>query len=292
MTDSGTWLWAVQGDPIGRQNVLRNGPNALTMALDGMGHLFITGGYESTGMRIGSTILPNQSIRYPQPNPAPPIPFTNYYHTDLFVARLDLTTHSWDWAIRNGSDYDDYTVSITADTQGRVYVAGNFDNALPSSAYYPKLAQLDGATGTWLTSQSVFPATISSLALDAQSRLYAVGSFYSTAAQLGSFNLVQAGPTMGTGYIARLAAGPLATHVAGSASPALIVWPNPSKTSQVQVQGPPAGQLVQVLDMLGRVVANGHMPTSGPLPLSLPTNLALGIYIVRSGQQARQLVVN
>lgn len=94
---------------------------------------------------------------------------------------------------------------------------------------------------------------------------------------------------MTTGYVMRRAAGPLSAGVAAPGMVGLAVWPNPAGSGAVWVQGPDAGQAVRVLDVLGRTVAQGRMPATGPLtlPLALPT----GVYVVRADGQVRRLVV-
>ena len=96
---------------------------------------------------------------------------------------------------------------------------------------------------------------------------------------------------MDTGYSARLGVGPLAAGAAAAVPTGLQVWPNPAAGGGgVWVQGAKAGQAVQVLDLLGQVVGQGPMPAAGPLRLEL-AGCAAGVYVVRSGGQARRLVI-
>lgn len=79
--------------------------------------------------------------------------------------------------------------------------------------------------------------------------------------------------------------------VAVPAAPATLeLWPNPAR-GQVAVAGIAAGQLVQVLDLSGRVLLSAPVPAAGPLQLTLPPTLRPGLYLVRSGSQSRRLVV-
>jgi len=283
---SGAWQWAVQADAVTHLNLLSLG----SMSYDGLGHLYITGAYQSTAARIGSTVLPNLSGMIPPPVPLPAIPYTNNYFTDAFVARLSAATGAWDWAVRNGGTYQDVSGLIQADTQGRVYVDGSFDNPTVAGGG-PNFAQLDGATGQWRSFQHLGPIPIYAMALDKQSRLHLGGYFSSPTAQFGSTTLAQAGPGRGTGYVARAGAGPLAVGSAQPSTPGMQVWPNPSGGGAVWVQGLAPGQRVEVLDVLGRVVGQGRMPASGPLALVGAASLAPGVYVVRAGQQAQRLVV-
>lgn len=284
--DAGTWLWAVQGDAVTHQNLLGAG----RMAYDGVGHFYVAGSYRSTSARVGSTVLPNRSAMAPQPNPLPPQPYTNNYYTDAFVARFDATTQTWDWAVRNGGpDYEGAALPVV-DAQGRVYVIGSFDSPA-TVAGYSHLAQLDAATGAWRSIQPLAPVGVQDMVLDGQSRLNLAGFLVGASATFGATTLTQDGPERGLGYIARLGAGPLAAHAPVPRPEALRVWPNPNAHVVVWIEGPAAGQPVQVLDVLGRTIATGQMPPGGPLALPLPPTAAAGLYVVRAAGQARPLVV-
>jgi len=98
------------------------------------------------------------------------------------------------------------------------------------------------------------------------------------------------------------AGGVTANHVAYytpsvlSATPAarsltsLTLAPNPTAGS-VRLTGAPAGAQVQVFDALGRLVLSTSATTTGTALLSLPAELARGLYIVRTGSQAKRLVL-
>lgn len=90
MTDGGNWVWAVQGDAVTHQNLV----SISVAAFDGAGHLYVTGNYANSGVRIGATVLPNQSAMYPISNPLPPISYTNNYQSDAFMVRLEAATGS------------------------------------------------------------------------------------------------------------------------------------------------------------------------------------------------------
>ncbi|MDO7877626.1 IPT/TIG domain-containing protein [Hymenobacter sp. ASUV-10] len=70
----------------------------------------------------------------------------------------------------------------------------------------------------------------------------------------------------------------------------LRLYPNPANAA-VAVAGLRPGAPVQVLDALGRPVARATAEARGTARLVLPTGLAPGVYIVRSGAQARRLTV-
>jgi len=281
----GAWLWAVQGDAVTHQNLLRG---LGSMAYDGAGHLHVTGMYESTAARFGATVLPNLSRQRPQPVPPPTPLYTNNYEPDAFVARLDMATGAWDWAVRNGGPGSEAATLGAADAQGRVYVGGFFTDAAGASRTF---AQLDGATGAWRGFRTPGPGVIRAMVLDGQGRLHLAGFFDTPTATFGPVTLVQAGPGQSTGFVARGGAGPLSTRAGAGPTAGLAVWPNPARGGVVWVQGPAPGQAVRVCDALGRVVGSGLMPARGPLRLELGAGLALGLYVVRGGGQAQRLVV-
>jgi hypothetical protein len=293
LTDAGSWLWAIQGDPNGENMV-----DPPVLAFDGTGHLYVGGAYGWLSARIGGIILPNLSTV----NTAPQAPIGQVsYWEDAYVARLNTISGTWEWAIRAGGTQEDGVGAIAADGQGRVYVAGasgyytsasnGFANPLAGGGRV-NLGQLNGSTGAWQWTLLQPNAFVQQVALDGAGRVCTGGSFTGATASFGSIALVQqGGPSGTTGYIARMGAGPLATHVASAAQAAFVVWPNPAGRGAVWVQGPAPGQDVQVLDALGRVVGVGHMPLIGPLNLALPATISAGLYVVRSGGQSRQLVV-
>ena len=68
------------------------------------------------------------------------------------------------------------------------------------------------------------------------------------------------------------------------------VYPNPARTVVTVVRAAP-GTPVEVTDGLGRVVARATADTIGTALLLLPTGLAPGVYVVKSGGQTQRLVV-
>jgi hypothetical protein len=70
----------------------------------------------------------------------------------------------------------------------------------------------------------------------------------------------------------------------------LALWPNPAQGT-VQVSGLSPGQPVWLYDALGKLVVTSMVPPSGRLQLALPTRLAAGIYVVRSGSQTLRLAI-
>jgi hypothetical protein len=81
-----------------------------------------------------------------------------------------------------------------------------------------------------------------------------------------------------------------ATSAAADATPALAVYPNPTRGAAT-LTGAPAGATVTVLDAVGRVVLSATADATGTAKLALPVGQASGVYVVRAGQQALRLTV-
>lgn len=276
MSDAGLWQWAVQGDAVTNQNLA----SVNSLASDGLGHLYVAGSYLSASARIGGTLLPNLSATYQ-------LPTSIHRFSDAFAARLDANTGAWQWAARYGGTYAESITGVAADRQGRVYAIGRLNGAGANDETM-HLAQINAATGAQLSVQALGNVRAKAVAVNGQGQLRLVGYFEAPTATLGSLILAQAGPNLTTGYLAWLGAGPLFTRPLQT-SATLQVWPNPGGRGPVRVQGPAAGLPVQVLDVLGRPVATGRMPATGPL--TLPLALPAGVYVVRAGRQACRLVV-
>jgi hypothetical protein len=90
-------------------------------------------------------------------------------------------------------------------------------------------------------------------------------------------------------YLVTLSATPLAT-TAGTSAARLALFPNPTQ-SVATLGGAEAGATVQVLDVLGRAVLSVKADATGKATLALPTSLAKGVYVVRTGQQTTRLVL-
>ena len=281
-TEAGRPLWAVQGDA----NNQTAGEGAV---YDGQGHLYVAGRYTKQQMRLGSFVLPNASLALPPLNPPPTNPYTRYY-SDGFLARLDTTSRSWQWAVRRGGDYDDSFGVVGLAAGGRLLVSYGDGTTNQGFLLEPNLTT--GAMGPGYI-LNAYPSILqfSGLQASAQGRFYAFGRFTGLTATVGGQALTGTSGT-NTGFMARLGTQVLATQAPGQASQGLHAWPTPSSGTGVWVQGAQAGQAVEVLDMLGRRVGGGTMPGSGPLRLSWPgAGLAPGVYVVRSGERSTRWVV-
>lgn len=284
-TGTGNVVWAVQADATTHNNLMSAA--AVDLTNDASGHLYLTGNYEYTSARFGTTVLPNLSDPQPPGNPQSP-PTPSYYYDDAFVARLNAATGAWEWAVRTGGRGTDYAYCPLLDSQGRLFaITASVDLVRP--AFLASLAQLDPATGRWLGTRPL-PAP-GGATLDAQDRLNFLGYFGTTATAFGPFVLQPDAPTRGTGYLARMAAGPLAAKLPQDPGPRLSVWPNPAPGGAAWVQGPAPGQAVDVFDVLGRRVGGGPVLASGRLRLAFDGPLPAGLYLVRGGGQTGRLVV-
>ncbi|MBU6123380.1 FG-GAP-like repeat-containing protein, partial [Hymenobacter siberiensis] len=74
------------------------------------------------------------------------------------------------------------------------------------------------------------------------------------------------------------------------AAAGLVLYPNPA-TARTMLTGTQPGTLVQVFDAVGRVVASATADATGTATLPLPTGIATGVYVVRTGNKALRLTV-
>ncbi|MDO7877627.1 T9SS type A sorting domain-containing protein [Hymenobacter sp. ASUV-10] len=81
-----------------------------------------------------------------------------------------------------------------------------------------------------------------------------------------------------------------AVTLGGPAHASFTAYPNPAHDA-VTATGLPANAAVEVFDALGRAVARATADAAGTARLALPAGLAAGVYVVRSGAQARRLTV-
>ena len=130
---------------------------------------------------------------------------------------------------------------------------------------------------------------------DGRHRLYHNGAFAGASHAVGPVVLTApaAAPGDYTGYVARLAGGPLPTTPARPVAARLAVWPNPAAPGQaVQWEGANSPAAPRLFDALGREralpPATGSRP---PTRLTLPAALAPGVYVLRLGSQSAKIVV-
>jgi hypothetical protein len=85
-------------------------------------------------------------------------------------------------------------------------------------------------------------------------------------------------------------AGALASAAQVLAAP-LLLYPNPAHGGAATLTGAQPGQVVTVYDALGRPVTSVAADAVGTAALVLPSGLARGVYVVRSGARTLRLVV-
>ena len=83
---------------------------------------------------------------------------------------------------------------------------------------------------------------------------------------------------------------PVRTVALELALPTLVLFPNPTSTT-AQLKNAVPATAVQVLDVLGRVVATTTADAWGTATLTLPAGLVGGVYLVRAGTQSCRLLV-
>jgi hypothetical protein len=84
---------------------------------------------------------------------------------------------------------------------------------------------------------------------------------------------------------------PVRTIALAGAGVGLSLFPNPAHGGATTLTGGAAGQAVQVVDAVGRLVLSATADATGTATLALPAGLSGGVYVVRAGAQALRLTV-
>lgn len=127
LNPAGTWLWASSGGGIGQDW-------AYGIAVDDLANVYLTGIFDSATASFGDGIL------------------TNHGAADVFAAKLD-PQGNWLWPAQAGGLDNEWSHSVCAVQNGKVYLAGNFQSAAgfgthalnTSGLYDIFIAQLEGA---------------------------------------------------------------------------------------------------------------------------------------------------
>jgi len=107
----------------------------------------------------------------------------------------------------------------------------------------------------------------------------------------GDGDLDFATPSGNSGQVSvRLNGGTTLAAASASAPAAFSLYPNPASRAAT-VAGLPAGQRVELLDAVGRLVATATADATGKALLTWPTSVASGVYVLRAGTQARRLTI-
>ncbi len=99
---SGNLLWARKGGSD-------SDDEALGVTCDTTGNAYLAGTYRSQTIKFGNTTLPNAGYR------------------DGFLAKYDVSGNVI-WAKRVGGNGEDYVQSVTADSEGGIYLSGDFSS--------------------------------------------------------------------------------------------------------------------------------------------------------------------
>ncbi|GAA3917656.1 hypothetical protein [Hymenobacter algoricola] len=169
----GQYLWVAQAGGDGEDF-------ATGLALDGQGHVYVGGLYNSFLLRFGGS---GTGIGV----------YVASSQTDGYVAQLDAATGAWQWARRMGGTGGESVAGLAADAAGNVYVAGNFSSRSATFGPFTLLnaytvsdtrrdifvARLD-ATGTWQWAQrtgGVGEETVRDMVRDPAGGLYLIGDY-------------------------------------------------------------------------------------------------------------------
>lgn len=272
----GTFLWAAsaggQTPDLGKR-----------LAVDAQGNVHVVGYFMSARAAFGTTTLPH----------------SNQGTFDAFVGLL-TPAGIWQWAVAGGGPGHDYGYDLALDAAGNTYAVGScsyqasFGNTVLTTAGDQDVfvCKIDAAgTYVWaLQAGGSGNDQATGVARDAAGGLVLAGSTLSSLAVFGTQGIA-GDPNADTGFLTRLATGPLAVTPAHG-GPALTLWPNPARGGDVlHLTGLLTRQPVEVRDVLGRVVFVVPVPAAGTVEIPLPTTLGSGVYFAQAGQQVRRFVI-
>jgi hypothetical protein len=156
-----------------------------------------TGGYYVTGSFYGTVTFGTYTL-------------TPVGYEDVFVAKIDAAGN-YQWVAQAGGTNTDVGNSLAVDSNGNVYVAGNF-KSLQATFGGTTLAHTNGndntfvaklsPTGSWLWATQTAGGSYSygdfavSIALDATGNVYVAGQFISQKLVLGSITLTNSDPSI------------------------------------------------------------------------------------------------
>lgn len=216
-----------------------------------------------------------------------------------FVATL-TPTGTWQWVVQGGGPGDDYGYDLAVDAAGNTYAVGScsyratFGSTVLTTAgdQDVMVCKIDPAGAyVWaIQAGGTGNDQATGVVLGTNGRLTLAGSTLSSLAIFGNQGIV-GNPATDTGFVARLAVGPLATTAPRRLS-ALDLWPNPARAGElVHLEGLTTRQPVEVRDVLGRVVLVLPVPAAGAVEMLLPAGLGSGTYFMQAGPQVRRFSV-
>jgi len=164
---------------------------ALSIATDGGGNVYVTGYFQSPTITFGSVTLTNGTL--------------SAIGYDIFLVKYN-SAGAVIWAKNPSGDYGNYAVAVTTDVSGNVYITGYFkstnvtfgsitvNNSDPSTADI-FIAKYD-PSGTALWAKSAGSAgddEATAVATDLSGNVYMTGYFNCTALTFGTVTLTNAG---------------------------------------------------------------------------------------------------
>ncbi|HEX8658969.1 MAG TPA: FG-GAP-like repeat-containing protein [Hymenobacter sp.] len=125
----------------------------------------------------------------------------------------------------------------------------------------------------------------STVAVGVSPRALTVGDFD------GDGDLDFATPDGSIGQVSvRLNGGTTLASTSAGAKPTFDVYPNPANRF-ANVIGLPAGQPLELLDAVGRIIGKFKADASGKAVLTWPVSVASGVYMLRAGPQVQRLTI-
>ncbi len=291
LTTAGGWRWAKQIGGLADEAITAMDATATGgVVLSGL-----FGGPTNTvnSTIIGTTTLANAGVA------------ATY---DGFVAKIN-PAGTIQWATQMGGTKTDYLRTVVMAPTGEVYTTGFYDSptvAIGDSTVRNTsastnladsfVAQLTaaGSTVTWKLLGHTTGGNCEFMlgsALDATGNLYVSGCFATApvpTATLGPFTVSSTGYF--DGFVTKLTRTTQPTALPDSVAPArLAIWPNPAPAAGTVRVGGAAGNPVELVDALGRVVRSVRS-TGAEAMLGL-AGVPAGVYSVRAGAAHRPLIV-
>ncbi|RSK49831.1 NHL repeat-containing protein [Hymenobacter rigui] len=259
-----------------------NWDNGSSLAVDRQGNTYVAGSFFSAVAHFGATDLYKTGL------------------AEVFVGKLD-PFGVWLWAKRAGGTGSDSMGGIAVDAQGDVYVTGAHQSAYFTAGLLgiPQIGELDtyvfklnSTTGDclWLTSGGGALDDVGrSIVLDRNGKVYVAGTFQQEA-DFGQAHLAATLP-YSMGFVAHINSTSLPLAATGQApASALAVVPNPSR-GNARIIGLPGFHSVFLYNALGAMVWKANSAEVTSKQLTLPADLAPGVYWLRAAGQTTRVVI-
>ncbi|HQH50552.1 MAG TPA: fibronectin type III domain-containing protein [Candidatus Cloacimonadota bacterium] len=191
ISSAGIWQWVIQGSGT----AIKQGNG---IAVDGQGNAYVTGGFNSPTLTLGSIVVTNRQDTV----------------FDGFVAKAS-PEGQWLWADRFGGVNADLGSSIALDSTGNIYLTGFFN----TTAYFGNLALTSPSgngnevfaaklspSGSWLWAKKAGGTGSDEglgISLDANSNVFLAGRFTGTT-NFGSISLTSASSDSSDAFLGKL----------------------------------------------------------------------------------------